>query len=36
MIWVYAGDEPERSLVTAGYCDGSLTLDSLTADMQHP
>lgn len=24
MIWVYAGSEPERSLVTPGYCDGSL------------
>ncbi len=24
MIWVYAGDEPERTLVEAGYCEGTL------------
>jgi quercetin dioxygenase-like cupin family protein len=24
MIWVYAGDEPERSIVDAGYCSGEL------------
>lgn len=36
MIWVYAGDEPERTLATAGYCDGSLMLDSLTADSRQP
>jgi quercetin dioxygenase-like cupin family protein len=24
MIWVYAGSEPERTLVEAGYCDGTL------------
>ncbi len=24
MIWVYAGSEPERTLMPAGYCDGSL------------
>jgi len=24
MIWVYAGDEPERTIVEAGYCEGSL------------
>lgn len=23
MIWVYAGDEPERTLVETGYCDGT-------------
>jgi mannose-6-phosphate isomerase-like protein (cupin superfamily) len=22
MIWVYAGDEPERTLVDPGYCEG--------------
>ncbi len=25
MIWVYAGDEPERTLVDAGYCSDSLS-----------
>lgn len=25
MIWVYAGDEPDRTLVDAGYCSGSLS-----------
>jgi quercetin dioxygenase-like cupin family protein len=25
MIWVYAGNEPERTLVSPGYCDGSLS-----------
>jgi quercetin dioxygenase-like cupin family protein len=29
MIWVYAGDEPERTLVDPGYCEGSLDLASL-------
>jgi putative monooxygenase len=24
MVWVYAGNEPERTLVSAGYCDGAL------------
>ena len=24
MIWVYAGDEPDRTIVDAGYCSGSL------------
>jgi hypothetical protein len=24
MIWVYAGTEPERSLVRPAYCDGTL------------
>lgn len=24
MLWVYAGDEPDRKLVDSGYCDGSL------------
>lgn len=24
MIWVYAGDEPDRTLVDAGYCSGSI------------
>ncbi len=28
MIWVYAGDEPERTLVDAGYCDGSLQCET--------
>lgn len=26
MIWVYAGDEPERTLVDPGYCEGTLVL----------
>jgi quercetin dioxygenase-like cupin family protein len=25
MIWVYAGNEPERTLVSPGYCEGSLS-----------
>jgi quercetin dioxygenase-like cupin family protein len=29
MIWVYAGDEPERTLVDAGYCSGTRSIDSL-------
>ncbi len=29
MIWVYAGDEPERTLVEAGYCSGTISIDSL-------
>jgi putative monooxygenase len=28
MIWVYAGDEPERTLVDAGYCRGTLKMKS--------
>ena len=24
MLWVYAGDEPDRNLIDAGYCSGSL------------
>jgi putative monooxygenase len=28
MIWVYAGDEPERTLVDAGYCTGVLKMKS--------
>lgn len=30
MIWVYAGDEPDRTLVDAGYCEGVISLDSLS------
>jgi len=26
MIWVYAGDEPDRTLVDAGYCSGSIPI----------
>ncbi|HMC64072.1 MAG TPA: cupin domain-containing protein [Gemmataceae bacterium] len=26
MIWVYAGDEPDQTLVDAGYCDGTTPL----------
>ncbi len=29
MIWVYAGDEPDRVLVDAGYCEGVLPIESL-------
>lgn len=29
MIWVYAGDEPDRILVDAGYCEGLLPLNTL-------
>lgn len=29
MIWVYAGDEPERTLVEQGYCDGTLNWPAL-------
>ncbi len=29
MIWVHAGDEPERTLVDPGSCEGVLPLDSL-------
>jgi quercetin dioxygenase-like cupin family protein len=32
MIWVYAGDEPERTLVEAGYCSGTLAIDCLRND----
>lgn len=27
MIWVYAGDEPDREIVDEGYCDGSCPFD---------
>jgi quercetin dioxygenase-like cupin family protein len=29
MIWVYAGDEPDRILVDPGYCEGALDLATL-------
>lgn len=29
MIWVYAGDEPDRTLVDPGYCEGRLPLPDL-------
>jgi mannose-6-phosphate isomerase-like protein (cupin superfamily) len=29
MIWVYAGDEPDRTLVDPGYCEGRLPLETL-------
>jgi quercetin dioxygenase-like cupin family protein len=29
MVWVYAGDEPDRVLVDAGYCEGRLPLTGL-------
>jgi quercetin dioxygenase-like cupin family protein len=29
MVWVYAGDEPDRTLVDPGYCDGTLPLAAL-------
>jgi quercetin dioxygenase-like cupin family protein len=29
MIWVYAGDEPDRVLVEPGFCEGTLPLTSL-------
>ncbi len=29
MIWVYAGDEPDRTLVDPGYCEGILPLSGL-------
>ena len=32
MIWVYAGNEPERTLVDADYCSGSVPIDSLRND----
>jgi quercetin dioxygenase-like cupin family protein len=32
MIWVYAGDEPERTLVDAGYCSGTLPIGSVGND----
>jgi len=31
MIWIYAGDEPDRVLVDPGYCEGRLPLTSLPA-----
>src|SRR5207302_2432227 len=30
MIWVFAGDEPDRTLVVSGYCEGALALGSLS------
>ncbi len=27
MIWVYAGDEPDRTILDAGYCTGALSLN---------
>ena len=30
MIWVYAGDEPDREIVDQGFCDGILSLDRLS------
>lgn len=32
MIWVYAGDEPQRTLVKAGYCAGTLDWTNLSSD----
>jgi quercetin dioxygenase-like cupin family protein len=29
MIWVYAGDEPDRTIVDQGYCAGTLPIESL-------
>jgi hypothetical protein len=29
MIWVYAGDEPDRVLADPGYCEGRLTVTDL-------
>jgi len=34
MIWVYAGDEPDRTLVDPGYCEGVLPLESLRAALE--
>ena len=31
MIWVYAGDEPDRTLIDAGYCSGSIAWPGVTA-----
>ncbi len=28
MIWVYAGDEPDRTLVDAGYCSGAIPISN--------
>ena len=36
MIWVYAGDEPDRTLVDPGYCEGVLPLESLAATLGRP
>jgi hypothetical protein len=30
MIWVYAGDEPDRTVLEQGYCDGLLSLQGLS------
>lgn len=32
MIWVYAGDEPERTPVAGGFCSGTLPLSQLAAE----
>ncbi len=32
MIWIYAGDEPERSLIEAGCCAGTVDLIELGSD----
>jgi hypothetical protein len=29
MIWVYAGDEPARTIVAAGCCDGTVPCESI-------
>jgi hypothetical protein len=29
MIWVYAGDEPDRVMVDPGYCEGRLDLATM-------
>jgi quercetin dioxygenase-like cupin family protein len=37
MVWVYAGDEPERTLVDPGFCEGLLPLTALTGPLaRHP
>jgi quercetin dioxygenase-like cupin family protein len=33
MIWVYAGDEPDRTLVDPGYCEGVLPLSALSGKL---
>jgi hypothetical protein len=30
MVWVYAGNEPVRTIVDAGYCSGALVWPSLS------
>ncbi len=34
MLWVYAGDEPDRKLVAPGYCDGSLAWPGASGAMK--